>query len=239
MKRLFFVCLFALTALWFTACSSDDDNGAAASFPSAESSIAFPTPGDTDFAPSQFASSSRYVQYAVGGKEYNDHYTRLAKDSTIWTCSTDTSGNYDRSCNKIPVSGIFIYYSASFRVNDGEPTITLSVSNTVQSATLPDIALFNEFAITGTELSNGYTVAYDFGNVVGNAVDSSNSRMADFQAFYTSKLVKEGFEEDPTAPDVYKKASTDEVYAYGVSLTYSTSPNYTATISASVEKQKK
>jgi hypothetical protein len=235
MKRSFFVLLFTLTTLVSAGCSSDDSSDA--SFPSAESSIAFPTPGAASFAPDNFTTSGRVITYGVSAKDYNNHFDRLAEPSSGWTCNIASYSPYIRVCRK--TEGNITHY-AEFRIVDREPQITLSVYNNAQSPSLPKTALFKEFGITGTKLYDAYEVTYDFGSSTNGTLIAWD----DFNGYYIEKLVKRGFKEEEKDPSVtvnydvkFKKESVDKVYEYGVEFTYTESPNYTVIIYAYVQLQ--
>jgi hypothetical protein len=189
MKHLFFVLLFALTALFFTACSSggsgSGNNGG--SIPSIEDT--FPQLGDlpdTTPVPSSFSSDHR-KEYKVANQTVIDEYID-ALSALIWlTCDTasgycygtdtENSPNYDAN-----ISGYNHY---------GEYFISIQLSSGVF---IEDTIFANLPAVSGSIESDSINFAYTF---------SADAEAEEYKDAYIELLEARGFTEDLSSPREY------------------------------------
>jgi hypothetical protein len=210
MKHLFFVLLFALTALFFTACSSGGSGGGSSnpSLPSIEDT--FPQLGDlpdTTPVPSSFGSEHS-KEYKVANQTVIDNYIDALSALTWLTCDpdysycdgtdTESSPNYDAQ-----ISGYESY---------GEYFIDIRLYGDVF---IEDTLFTNLPPVNGSIESDDMNFNYTF---------AANADAEDYKDAYIELLEARGFTGDPSYPGGYMKnlsggyAAYFEYYLYNENL---------------------
>jgi hypothetical protein len=191
MQRVFFVFLFALMALGFTACSDSDSDSGGHGYgmvPDAEFDIPFPTL-DLNGAPTRFEKSSRYLLLEVTPEEYLSYYDTL---NNSWNCNTnvDTDNGYDRNCSySLSTTPPLYNFYALFQRNlekkgDSKLYVKLYISDSNPSNALPDGTYYDYFhpedISGGVVVANGYEVDFQFNDLV---------QAGRFEDYYVYELV--------------------------------------------------
>jgi hypothetical protein len=219
MKRLFFVLLFALTALVFTGCSSsDDDNGGSSGGssgggtpPAPETVIPSPDIEVPGISKSSYGAA-RFMRYYFPTNAAGDKYfDTLQSSGEGWNCSGTSTSSDDRNCNKnTTIDGesysISVYTHKFHDADKKEPNIRLEISHS-GTDNIPSESLFDEvdFHLEGAAegRSFGYEVSYSF---------TSSSDRSKYQDAYIDELEKAGVEEDKEYKGVYSKVVGGSYY---------------------------
>jgi hypothetical protein len=192
MKRLFFVFLFALTALSFAGCSSsDDDNGGSGGTPLAPETV-IPSPDiEVPGISKSSISAERSIRYLFQKDSDRGNYFDILKKASAeegWYCS-DSGGLYCSRNTTIDGETYSIVVSESGENDDGKPEIRLNI--TYNGDKIPSESIFDkvDFHLEGAAKTkySGYGVSYSF---------ASSSYRSDYKNAYIEKLIEAGFEED-------------------------------------------
>jgi hypothetical protein len=148
MKHFFFVFLFALAALFFTACSSSDenDNGGIP---------AVPDPKSVNGFPGGYQSASRTKTYPAAGQGAFDAYKAAWEErGDVWTCDAAIG----RCVAAVSVGGVPYDFKAYMFIDSlGSYYIALSIHR-ASTATLPSGSIFESSLppVADEASKNGY-----------------------------------------------------------------------------------
>jgi hypothetical protein len=200
MKRLFFVLLFALTALFFTACSSGGSGGSSdPSLPAIED--VFPQPvdlPDTTPVPSSFVPS-RGKEYKVASQTVIDEYIDALSALAWLTCDTASSYCYGSDTENSPNYDAYISGYESY----GEYFIVIQLSTS--DVFIEDTLFANFPPVSGSIEYDGMSFNYSF---------SADAEAGDYKDAYIELLEARGFTEDPSYPGEYTKKLSGGYAAY-------------------------